>query len=186
MIGAGYVKGPRTIPVVSDVRDLTSFLANWQNTMKQIVRTTTPPPCPQNFRVTGMRGAIRLTWAAVNPGTTKGQLGQGGIGADGYEILKSESGDFVTDLVVIPLRDANQTQYDDPVGGAVVTASYRIHATAGTPRQAHAVTGPDSGTVRTSSIDATDTVTVPTTVHDNYTTDLTRAIARLGRYKTTV
>lgn len=186
MIGAGYVRGPRTIPVVADERNLTTFLANWQNTIKQVIRTVTPPPCPQNFRALGVRGAIRLTWSPVNPGITRGQLGQGGIGADGYEILRSLSGDFTSDLVVIPLRDVNQTQYDDPVGGAATTASYRIHATAGTPRQSHAVAGPDSGTVRTTSIDATDTTTVGTMVHDKFTTDTTRATARIGRYKVTV
>lgn len=176
----------RAIPVITDTRDLTSLLANWQNTIKQVLRVPTPPPCPQNFRALPIRGAIRLTWAPVNPAPTKGQLGQTGVGSDGYEILRSPSGDFTSDLTIIPMRDINQTQFDDPVGGAPTTVSYRIHTTAGTPRQAHAVAGPDSGTVKATSIDATDTATVGVIVQDNFTTDVTRATARLGRYRTTV
>lgn len=178
------IKQPRVLPVIGDMGQLQSYLATWRSKINQSIRTTTPPPPPYNFTATGNRGTIQLTWSAIPAPAVKGQLGQNSGGPDGYEILRSLSGDFVSDLVTIPMRDINQTTYTDSVGGNVTTCSYRIHTTAGTPAKPHSITGPDSGVVKATSLDSNDTVTVPVTTRDQYLTDNIRATARLGRYKT--
>ena len=182
---ANFVRQPRVLPVISDTKQLQQYLVSWRSKLNQTLKTTTPPPPPFNFTATGVRGAINLAWSALNVGAVgKGQLGQNSGGPDGYEILKSASGTFGSDVVTIPLRDINQTSYTDPVGGNVTTVYYRIHATAGTPSSPHSVTGPDSGVVKATSIDSNDTVTTPVTTRDNYLTDSIRATARFGRYQT--
>ena len=180
---SNFVRQPRVLPVISDPNQLQQYLANWRSKLNQTLKTTTPPPPPFNFTATGIRGAIQLSWSAIQAPASKGQLGQNSGGPDGYEILKSASGTFGSDIVTIPLRDINQTSYTDAVGGNVTTCSYRIHTTAGTPSSPHSVTGPDSGVVKATSIDSNDTVTVPTTVRDQYLTDSIRATARFGRYQ---
>lgn len=182
---ANFVRQPRVLPVIGDPSQLHQYLNSWRSKLNQTLRSTPPPPPPFNLTATGVRGAIQLTWAAINVGTVgKGQLGQDSGGPDGYEILKSLSGTFGSDVVTIPLRNINQTSYTDSVGGNVTTCSYRIHTTAGTQSQPHSITGPDSGVVKATSIDSNDTVTTPVTTRDNYLTDSIRATARYGRYRT--
>lgn len=170
----------RTLPTISDARQLIDHLQKWKGTLRGALRSPVAPPPPFNFSATGIRGAIQLAWAPVRNPVIKGALGQNNVGPDGYEILKSASGDFVSDLIVIPVRSADQTSYTDTVGGNVTTISYRIHSTSGTLSKPHSVIGPDSGVVTVASLDASDNVTVPTTVRDNYTTDGVRATARTG------
>lgn len=180
-----FTQGARALPVITDSRQMVPVLAKWRSALRQAVRTALPAPTPFNFQAKGIRGGIQLTWGKVGETKAIGQLGEtAAAGPDGYEILRSLSGDFSSDLIVIPIRDSKQTQYVDNVGGAVTTCSYRIRATSGTAEQPHSVKGQDSGTVKASSIDSSDTVTVPTTVFDTYTNDATRAGARYGRYNT--
>lgn len=124
-----------------------------------------------------------LTWT---PGSLVGTHNAGVISApgtpDGYEIVKSPSGNFMSDLTIIPIRDPAATTYFDSVGGHPQTASYRIRTTAGTPTSSYAQHGPESGVVTHTSIDSSDTSTTPTSKRDNYTSDKVRATASRGRY----
>lgn len=180
----GSIKAPRVLPTIADMNQLQSYLNTWRSKLNQKLRTTTPAPPPYNFTATAIRGAIQLSWSSVATGQAVKGLGQNSGGPDGYEILRSASGDFTSDLVTIPVRNINQTSYTDSIDGKTTTCSYRIHTTSGTPANPHSISGPDSGVVKTTSIDATDIVSTPTTVRDQYLNDNIRATARYGRYRT--
>jgi hypothetical protein len=176
----GFSNSPRTLPIITDQRQLREYLNRWRSTLNRLIRSATPPPPPFNFQATGIRGAIQLSWAPEQRIT--GTLGDPG-GPDGYEILRSETGDFSSDLAVIRIPNVNQSTYVDSIGGAPRTFSYRIHATAGTLSQPHSVHGMDTGSVRATSLDANDTTTTPVTVRDNYTSDRTRSERRSGTFR---
>ena len=167
---SGFVRQPRALPIITSETDLKGFLANWKTTIRQTLRAPSSPPCPFNFTATPSATSIVLSWAAVNY-IANGKTSE--IGPDGYEILKSVSGDFVSDVIVIPIRDINQTNYTDVLTGS---CSYRIHTTAGTPSKPHGIVGPDSGVVKATTGGAAQS--------DAFTTDQTRATAARGRYKT--
>lgn len=169
---SGFVRSARALPVITTESDLKSFLANWKSTIRQTLLVPSSPPCPFNFAATPTASTIVLSWAKVNYIANGKTVANG---PDGYEILKSVSGDFVSDLVVIPIRDINQTNYTDTLTG---TASYRIHTTAGTNNKPHSIAGPDSGVVSTSTGGSAAT--------DTFTNDQTRARASKGRYKDTL
>lgn len=167
-----FIRQPRILPVIKNEQDLKGFLANWKSTIRQTLLIPPTPPCPFNFTATPTATSIVLSWAKVNyiaNGKTSAS------GPDGYEIMKSVSGDFVSDLIVIPIRDINQTNYTDVITGS---CSYRIHTTAGTQNKPHGIVGPDSGVVLATTGGAVKT--------DVFTTDQTRATASRGRYRTTL
>lgn len=167
---------PRALPTISNQEDLISFFARWKNTLRQSVRAAAPPPPPFNFKVIPGVDTHALSWSKVQYGVkTVGQLGNSSIGPDGYEILRSFTGDFSTDLTVIPIRDINQISFVDTVG-ATTKAHYRIHTTSGTDSQPHSVRGTSSGIVAT-------TTGSGVTSEDAFTSDQTRALTRKGRYK---
>lgn len=178
-----YTRVNRALPTISNVAQLQQYMASWQNSITRSLRRPVPPQPPYNFTATNARGGINLTWT---PGSLTGAKRSGQIGApgapDGFEILKSLSGDFVSDLTIIPVRDPHASQYFDSLGGNPTTASYRIRTTAGTPTSSYAQHGPEAGVVRHTSIDASDTVTVPSTKIDNYSSDPVRASASRGKY----
>lgn len=176
-----YAKSSRALPLITDPAQLGDLLATWKSTLRQAVRSAVPPPPPFNFAAVSARGGNQLSWAPVD-GTVKGVLGKSG-GPDGYEILRSPSGDFVSDLTIISVPNTAQTTYFDSVGGPSKSISYRIRTTSGTANRTHAVKGPSSGTIQATSIDSNDTITVPVTTRDSYTTDLVRATARTGNYR---
>lgn len=161
---------PRSLPTISKPEDLVSFFAKWKSALTKNVRVARPAPPPFNFKVTPGASSHVLTWAKVQPDSSPQR-------ADGYEILKSLSGDFSSDLQVIPVRDINQTSYTDPVG-ASVQAHYRIHTTSGTDSQPHSVKGTSSGVVKA-------TTGAGTVGEDQITSSQTRALTRFGRYKQT-
>lgn len=164
-----FVRSPRVLPVIKTQDELRSFLVNWKGAIRQTLRTPSPPACPFNFKGVPSAGSISLSWAKVQY-AANGQTSD--IGPDGYEILRSASGDF-TDTVVIPIRDINQTSYVDAITG---TPSYRIHTTSGTSSKPHSVTGPDSGVIRV-------TTGSGVTKKDEFTSDQNRAVASRGRYR---
>ena len=171
----------RQLPIVRP-QNLNQVLANWQNTLRQNVRRPPPPPTPFNFSVTDAQGGLQLSWAPVVNPVIKGQLSQQSSGPDGYEILRSPSGTFTTDLTIIKITDPSQSSYFDYIGGTATKVSYRIYATGGTPSNPQSVKGAISGVVAHTSLIPTDTVTTPTTVTDQYTSDTTRVSARNGQY----
>lgn len=160
---------PRSLPTVTPTQDINQVLANWQTQLAPLIQSALPQPTPLNFSATNSRGGMTLSWSPVS-------------GSDGYEILKSANGSFSDDLQIIPIKDANQSSYFDSTGGNSQTAHYRIRTTSGTTANPQSQRGPESGVVKQTSIDASDTKSVPVTVRDTFTTDKTRANARFGNY----
>lgn len=160
---------PRSLPTSTPTQDINQTLANWQTQLAPLIQNVAPQATPQNFGITNSRGGLTLNWSPV-------------AGADGYEILRSLNGSFTDDLQVIPVKNANQSSYFDSLGGNSITAHYRIRTTSGTAANPQAARGPESGPVKHTSIDASDTKSVPVTVFDTNTTDITRSGARRGNY----
>ena len=160
---------PRALPTSTPTQDINQTLANWQTQLQPIVQNAAPQATPQNFSVTNSRGGLNLSWSPV-------------AGADGYEILKSSNGSFTDDLQTIPVKSAGQTSYSDSLGGNSKTAAYRIRTTSGTASNPQSQRGPESGVVQHTSIDSSDTKSLPTTKFDTFTTDKTRSASRTGNY----
>ena len=147
------------------------MFANWQTQLANNVRNATPQATPQNFTVTNSIGAITLNWGIV-PNSTN---------ADGYEILKSPSGSFTTDLQIIPVKNVNQTSYVDTSVAGGTKCFYRIRTTSGTIQNPQSQRGPESGVLWHTSLISNSTSPV-TTKQDSYTSDATRSLARNGNY----
>lgn len=162
-------KKPRSLPTVTPNQNINEVMANWQTQLAPVISNAAPQATPLNFTVTNSRGGLTLNWSPVQ-------------GGDGYEILKSQNGSFADDLQVIPVKSANQSNFFDSTGGNALKASYRIRTTSGTTANPQSQRGPESGVISHTSIDASDTASVPTTQFDNFTTDKTRSLARKGNY----
>ena len=163
---------PRSLPTASTSGDLDQTLAIWKTQLAPLVARSAPQPPPQNFTITNSRGGLTLAWSPLSSKA----------GADGYEILKSTNGSFTDDLQIIPVKNVNQSSFFDGVGGNAQTAHYRLRTTSGSAANPQAQRGPESGVIKHTSIDASDTTSVPVTMFDNYTTDKVRSGARLGNY----
>ena len=161
---------PRSLPTLTD-QDPATMFANWQTQLANNVRNATPQATPQNFTVTNSIGAITLNWGIV-PNSTN---------ADGYEILKSPSGSFTTDLQIIPVKNVNQTSYVDTSVAGGTKCFYRIRTTSGTIQNPQSQRGPESGVLWHTSLISNSTSPV-TTKQDSYTSDATRSLARNGNY----
>lgn len=159
----------RSLPTATPTVDINQTLANWQTQLNPLVQTAAPSPTPLNFGATNSRGGITLSWSPVS-------------GSDGYEILRSLNGSFTDDLQIIPVKNANQTSFFDSLGGNSTTAHYRIRTTSGTAANPQSQRGPESGVVRHTSIDSSDTKSVPVSVFDTHTSDSTRSRSRFGNY----
>lgn len=162
-------KKPRSLPTVTPNQNISEVLANWQTQLAPGISNSAPQATPLNFTVTNSRGGLTLNWSPVQ-------------GGDGYEILKSQNGSFADDLQIIPVKNVNQSNFFDSTGGNALKASYRIRTTSGTSSNPQAQRGPESGVITHTSIDASDTASKPTTQFDNFTTDKTRSLARIGNY----
>lgn len=163
-------RSPKVLPIIRDPN-----LAVWQNALTPILKKALPPATPTNFQATNVRGGIQISWSPLQ----RNDIGK--PGPDGYEILRSVDGSFTGDVQIIPVKNAQQTNYFDPFGSAT-TAHYRIRATAGSASSPQAQRGPESGTVRHTSLDPSDSKSFSTTVRDNFTTDKTASNARFGNY----
>ena len=159
----------RSLPTLTN-QDPATVFANWNAQLADNVRNVAPQATPQNFTVTNAGGALTLNWGKV-PNAS---------GADGYEILKSQSGTFVGDLQIIPVKNVNQTTYVDNVGGSV-KCSYRIRTTSGTIQNPQSQRGPESGVITHTSLAVGGTAN-STTKLDTFTTDKSRSLARNGNY----
>ncbi len=164
--------GSGGLPTPRNVQDLFKTIKKWQTKLNPLVKQAKTPVAPFNFAASRQRGGILLTWAVVK-------------GADGYEILRSDDGNFGSALT-IPVRNGSQTSYFDELGGTTggtgpITKWYKIRATTGAFSSPASVKGVLSGAVTTSSIDPTDTATASTTTFDGATSDGTRSAASRGR-----
>lgn len=153
----------RKLPTIRHASQLVPYLKRWQKIIDPSLARPVKLKSPWRFRATRKRGGNLLQWATVT-------------GADGYEILRSDTPDFSSPLV-IPIRSGVQNAYFDPVGGSPETKSYKIRATSGTLSVPHTVKGILSGIVTSTSIDSTDTVTAESTTLDTTTDDEIQAIA---------
>lgn len=151
----------RAIPLISNQSQLQQYLQTWRAHVSKNLQRPPAPIIPWNFNATNMRGGIMLTWSPTP-------------GADGYEVLRTDNGDFSgspgSNLTVTPIRDPKASSYFDSLGGTATKKWYKIRATSGTHDAPHSVHGNASGIVTHTSIDSSDTVTIPSTIRDNATT----------------
>jgi len=163
-----------TLPTITTLSDFVRVMKKWQTQLNPLLKNPKTPHAPWNFAATRQRGGILLTWTSLS-----------GTDADGYQILRSDNGDFSSPLV-IPVTNAQQNSYFDSLGGSTgsttpITKWYRIRATNGTAQNPHSIIGILSGSVTINSIDPTDTSTAASTVRDISTTDLIQSSAQRGR-----
>lgn len=174
-----------SIPLINSPAQLQQQMQVWRQALSRTVKVASPPPAPLNFRATNAKGGILLQWSPIVPNlpTPVRILGEAttATGPDGYEILASASGDFVSDVQVYSLNDVTQTQFFVPTTGKT-KLSFRMHSTAGNPYTPQSTFGADTATVTHTSIDTTDSTTKPTTIRDTGTSDRTRAASNQGRY----
>ena len=155
------------LPAASSYQALLQTLQTWRTTLGQVLNSASVPSIPWNFRLTQIRGGLQLDWAAVK-------------GADGYQLLRSATGDMSSPTVIV-LGSPQQTTYVDTFANPT-KMYYKIQATAGTQSQPHSVIGNPSGVVSGTSIDASNTTTTPTTVYDNTTNQKSQTKGSSGNY----
>lgn len=163
-----------SLPTPTSIQDVPRILKKWQTQLNPLLTKVKTPHAPFNFQAASARGGIQLSWKSI-PGTD----------ADGYQIQRSDSGDF-SNPTVFTVAGANQATFFDSLGGTAggtgsITKWYRIRATNGTQANPQSVLGILSGIVTNSSIDPTDTSTASTTVFDTSVTDRYQASAGRGR-----
>lgn len=166
--------GNKSLPTLINTSDIIQTLKKWQTLINPLLNTPRTPPAPWNFSATRARGGIQLSWAAV-----------GSSSADGYQILRSDNGDF-SNAITISILGANQTSFFDSFpsttgGTTTIQKWYRIRATNGTLHNPQSVLGLLSGVVTSTSIDPTDTTTPATTTYDQHTSDRSQSQAGSGR-----
>jgi hypothetical protein len=174
-----------TLPNLDNTAQIQQTMQVWRNNLRRTLAIAPAPQPPANFRVTSARGGLQLIWSPTrNVRAQATTLGQGSQvnGPDGYEILVSKSGTFTHDLEVYSLNDNTQTTFFYPTP-APTSISVRMHTTAGTAANPQSIFGPDTATLRHTSIDSTDKVTKSITKVDVGTSDVVRAAARRGRYQ---
>lgn len=174
----------RALPTITNPQQQLDAQKNSQVALASTIALPRTPIAPRNFSATSQRGGILLSWSplVINPGASAPPSSNKISVADGYELLRSDNGSFAPGAYVsIALRDPSQTSYFDSLGGAVATKYYRLRATNGTASNPYSIHGIFTGTVKQSSIDASDTVTTPTTARDTQTTDATQTRAGAWR-----
>lgn len=137
--------------------NLLPALKVWERTIVRAIRIPKKPKAPFNFQGTNKRGGVQLSWNTIK-------------GADGYEILRSDSADFSAPAT-LPIRSGSQLSYFDSIGGEAQTKYYKVRATAGTDNAPFIVKGLLSGIISVTSIDSTDTTTTEADVFDTSVTD---------------
>lgn len=130
----------------------------WARSLASSVQGVLAQKAPWLFKAEGKTDGILLTWAVV-------------VGADGYEIWKSEDADFSAFVTIIPINQQQQDSYFDALGATSVTRSYKIRSTSGTVAKPHTARGPLSGIV-------TETSGSGTSAFDTTTTDSTQSGTR--------
>lgn len=148
------------------------ILTQWRQALTRTLRRTQTPTVPWNFRITPKRGGLLLEWERV---TT--------IGADGYELVRSDDADFSEATITITVENNLQTAYFDAIalsGAALPTRYYKIRATAGTKDNPRSVKGVLSGIVSAAPLDPSDAATTPTTTYDPVTDDDWQGQSREG------
>src|SRR6185312_3094618 len=158
------------IPVLSDYPGL----IQWQQGLRNNVKSVTTPKIPWNFMVQNKQGGNYLTWQLV-------------AGADGYIVDVSTKWEFSTGVTSVTLKWNNNTAYFDNVptaqGVAPALRYYRVRATAGTVSQPQSVQGLNTGVISSKAIAPNDTTTTSTTGFDTTTNDITQTGTATGNYR---
>jgi hypothetical protein len=113
------------------------MLRQWRSPLNQLLKKNLVLPAPYNFRASvpaATPTSILLEWLSDGR-------------ADGYEIQRSDSGDFNSGFVTVIVDDGVQEAYLDNVGAAALTKYYRIRATTGTIKAPHATRGIESAVI---------------------------------------
>ena len=129
----------RRLPNIDRPEKLIPGLKLWQRKLGESLKVPFASRQVENFQAFGVLNGVELSWHRVP-------------GADGYEILRSETTDFDESVTeVIPIRRPQQTTYSDGLNGNGITRYYKIRATSGTAAQPHSVKGQISGLLRITS-----------------------------------
>ena len=142
------------LPSIDRQQDVVAFLRYWRRPLNQLLQKKLKLPAPYNFRASApaaTASSILLEWTSDDR-------------ADGYEIQRSDSGDFNSGYVTIAVDDGSQEALLDNVGAAAVTKYYRILATTGTVGAPHTTRGQESAVISATSNSGTST-------YDDGTTD---------------
>ena len=117
-----------SLPTIRSPQQLIPGLKIWQQRLSRVVERPRFLRSPFNFRATGSTDGNLLEWTAVS-------------GADGYEILRSDSADFGGSVVTFPVDSGNQESYFDAIGATSIAKYYKIRATSGTRSEPHGSKG---------------------------------------------
>lgn len=160
----------RPIPVLNSLPGI----EEWRQSLKQTVKNVSTPKVPWNFTVSSKQGGNYLSWQIV-------------VGADGYIVEISSTGDFSTGVDAKQLPGNENISYFDTVptsGGATPSIRYyRVRATAGTVNRPQSVQGIATVVISSVAIAPNDNATASTTTRDINTTDGTQAKTGKGDYR---
>lgn len=110
----------RTLPNLTPSSDFFSTMKSWQQALKSVLSQRQPPSVVLSFSAKGIAGGAQLTWG----------LSTVNAGVEGFVIQRSDTGDFNSNFIEIPVPNGNQTGYFD-VLPAGTTKYYRLIATTG-------------------------------------------------------
>lgn len=130
-----------SLPPITRYGDLERLLEVWRIRLNNAIRRAPRLPAPANFRASASAAtpnSILLEWLSESR-------------ADGYEIQRSDTGNFDSSYVTILIDDGVQESYLDNVGNTGVTKYYRILATSGTVSEPHSTKGQESAVVTATS-----------------------------------
>lgn len=113
----------KSLPVIRSAQDL----QQWRQKLQPLLNKAQTPAVPVNFRVLPSAGGNKVLWAPVRD-------------ADGYELLRTATGDFAA-AKVITIDGGKTTSYFDAVTDAEGKVYYKLRATAGTAERKHSVKG---------------------------------------------
>ena len=142
----------RQLPVIETLGDIIPALQKWRKGISPLLARPNRLKSPWRWRITNKRNGLLLEWASLKE-------------ADGYEILRSDTQDFSSPLI-IPINSGEQNSYFDAIGGESQIKFYKIRATSGSIQVPRTVKGILSGMIFATSIAADDTSTPESTGFD--------------------
>lgn len=132
------------LPTIHSAKEFPK-LKIWQQSLNRVIDQPKAPRTPFNFQASGGAAGVlgnSLSWDRV-------------LGADGYQIQMSQTGDFSFAAVIATLTSPVATSYFDNTVSSSVKRYYRIRATAGTTNQPQSVQGIWSAPISQTSGSAT-------------------------------
>lgn len=142
----------RQLPNIHNISEIIPTLQKWRKGLSKLLIRPNRLKSPWRWRITNKRNGLLLEWATLSE-------------ADGYEILRSDTQDFSSPLI-LPVNSGEQNSYFDSIGGESQTKFYKIRATSGSIQAPGLVKGILSGMIFATSIAADDTATSESTAFD--------------------